>query len=78
MVRGKFRLHSITENASDSGKSLTFLAVCPADGEIEENAKYHKYTPCGELKMTVNNPSALEQFKLGEYYYLDFTPAVTK
>lgn len=74
MVRAKFRLQSVTSNAGYTGQQLVFTAVSPPDGEIEENKKFHKYTPQGELKMTVDNPPAQEQFKVGEYYYLDFTP----
>lgn len=74
MVRAKFRLQSVTEVAGSTTKQLRFSAVSPSDGEIEENARYHKYTPNGDLTMSVDNPPALEQFKCGESYYLDFTP----
>lgn len=74
MVRAKFRCQSITSNAGYGGQQFVFSAVGPADGEIPENERYHKYTPSGELKITVDNPPAQEQFALGEYYYLDFTP----
>lgn len=39
------------------------------------NKDWSKYTPQGELKMTITNPGAIEQFELGKEYYLDFTPA---
>lgn len=77
MVRGKFRLASITSHAGGTQQNFLFNAVCPADGEIEENAKYHKYTPSGKIEMTIDNPAAQMQFALGEYYYLDFTPCPT-
>lgn len=75
MVRGKFKLDVIT-NYSCGTKCFNFTAVSPADGEIEENAKYHKYTPSGKVEMVIDNPAARAQFALGEYYYLDFTPCV--
>ena len=75
MVRGKFKLDVITNYAGGT-KGFLFTAVSPADGEIEENAKYHKYTPSGKVEMVIDNPAAQMQFALGEYYYLDFTPCV--
>jgi len=75
MVRGKFKLDVITKYACGT-KCFNFNAVSPADGEIEENAKYHKYTPSGKVEMVIDNPAAQMQFALGEYYYLDFTPCV--
>jgi len=73
-VRGKFKLSESTQvDYNPEVRKLTFNAVCN-DG-TEENAKFHKYTPSGEISMTVDNPSASEQFELGKSYYVDFTPA---
>lgn len=72
MVRAKFRLQSITSSASYSGQQFVFNAI--GDYGIPENERYHRYTPSGELKITVDNPPAQEQFSLGKDYYLDFTP----
>jgi hypothetical protein len=75
MVRGKFRLSSITNDAGYTASLFVFNAVGPADGELEENQKYHKYTPAGKIEISVDNPPAQVQFKLGDYYYVDFTTA---
>ena len=72
MVRGKFKLDQITANAGQSGKQLTFKAVCN-DG-TPENERFHRYTPSGSLSMYVDSEPALAQFELGKEYYLDFTP----
>jgi len=72
MVRGKFNVIKIARLAW-GGSEVTLSAV-PAD-ELPENQRYHKYTPSGELKMTIDNPPAEEFFELGKSYYLDFTPA---
>jgi len=73
-VRGKFRLSEITHlDYNDSAKRLTFNAVCN-DG-TEENAKFHKYTPTGQISMTVDNPEAMKQFELRKEYFVDFSPA---
>lgn len=72
-VRAKFRFDNVQKRCGSTAETLTFYAV--NDDGIPENEKYHKYTPSGELKITVDNPAALEQFELGKCYYLDFTPA---
>ena len=33
-----------------------------------------KYTPSGAITMTIDNPEALDQFKVGDEFYVDFTP----
>ncbi len=48
-----------------------FMAV-GADN-VPENQRYHKYTPQGNLTITVDNPSV--EFELGADYYLDFSKA---
>jgi hypothetical protein len=70
MVRGKFSLNSITETAWP-GKTLKFSAVY--DDGIPENQRYATATPSGSVEMHVTNEAALNQFKLGKSYYLDFT-----
>jgi len=72
-VRGKFKLNEVThvEYSADARK-LRFGAVC--NNNTEENAKFHKYTPSGEINMTVDNPEASKQYELGKEYYVDFSP----
>lgn len=76
MVRARFVLQTIKEmkwREEDAGsKTLVFQAQY--DTTIPEQARFAKATPCGSLEMQVDNPAALEQFKLGKAYYLDFTP----
>lgn len=70
-VRAKFKVQCITDWGSL--KQIKLQAVFA--GEIPENQRYHKYTPSGELSITIDNPSASDQFKVGEEFYLDFTNA---
>lgn len=69
------QLTHITETVwgNQGDKILKFAAVY--DQTIPEEQRLQKATPSAELTMTVNNPIALEQFKLGEKYYVDFTPS---
>lgn len=47
----------------------------PVYSGSEENKEFFKYTPGGSIYLNVVNPPALEQFKQGAEYYVDFTPA---
>jgi len=42
------------------------------DPTVPEDQRYAKYTPSGELRITVDNPAVA--FIPGRDYYLDFTP----
>ena len=72
MVRGKFTLNSIT-NHNYGAQTFKFGAVY--DNGTEENKRYAKATPSGQLEMTVDNPPAQAFFELGKSYYLDFSKA---
>ncbi len=41
-------------------------------GLPEGNKDWSKYTPSGELSITVTNPDAIAQFEIGEVYSLSF------
>jgi hypothetical protein len=75
MVRAKFRVQSIeTFSAGSEGPvRIKFMAVS-AEG-VEENRRYHKYTPSGEIAITVDNPPAAAFFTVGKYVYVDFSEA---
>jgi hypothetical protein len=45
-----------------------------ADGNSEDNS-FAKWTPSGELKMTITNPNLFGKLVEGQKYYLDFTLA---
>jgi hypothetical protein len=61
-----------------SGETLTMHAVAaksyPADGSDEDNT-YAKFSPGANLSINIANPALFGQFKVGEKYYVDFTPA---
>ena len=71
MVRAKFMVTAITERAW-GGKELELS--CQYDQSIPEDLRFQKATPSGSIRMQIDNPAALEQFKLGETYYADFSP----
>lgn len=69
-VRAKVRCDKIEGNA------VEFQTVYEPDAEKDsENARFTQATPWGSIRLGIDNPAALEQFKPGEEYYVDFTPA---
>jgi hypothetical protein len=46
----------------------------PAEGSDEDNS-FARWTPSAELIMTVNNADLLSKCKVGDNFYVDFTPA---
>jgi hypothetical protein len=70
-VRAKLHLKSET-TYEWGGKKLTFETRY--DTTIPEDQRFQKATPSGSIEMQIDNPIALEQFKLGGDYYVDFTP----
>jgi hypothetical protein len=74
-VRAKFKCSHFVQHAGYNGaqgsREYHFDAVC-AD-EVDENKRFHKYTPSGKLSMYVDNHAV--QFKPGKSYYIDFSPA---
>ncbi len=73
-VVAKFRVSSIEDFGYS--RQIKLRAVYEgALGENEENKRFTKATPDGEVKMTVDNPYASEQFQVGDEWYLHFNKA---
>jgi len=70
MVRAKFKV-GIVSHLEHGGEVVLEAVTCGS----EENKKFWKYTPAGHLKMHIDNPEAMAQFKPGQEFYLDLTPA---
>lgn len=51
-----------------------FTAVPVVDGS-EENKTFFEATPGGSIELTVVNKSALDQFEVGKFKYVDFVDA---
>jgi hypothetical protein len=84
-MRAKMSVQSVVVNpdwqdASKTGSEvLTMAPVCkdsgyPADGSDEDNS-YARWSPAGSLSLTIANPNLFGKFKIGDKFYLDFTPA---
>ncbi|MGO4379683.1 hypothetical protein AB4Z19_15515 [Pseudoduganella sp. RAF19] len=61
-----------------SMETLQMNAVCaksyPADGSDEDNT-YAKWSPGANLSINIANPELWDKFKVGDKFYVDFTPA---
>jgi len=75
MVRAKFRVTSIEKRAAynSSVPDTDHVKMSPVTDEA--NKTWSKWTPGGSLEMQINNPAALDQFKVGATYFVDFTEA---
>jgi hypothetical protein len=68
-MRAKMKVAQVTANeGSDT------LVMRPVTNGTPEDNTYSKFTPCGELSLTVTNEALMGQFKPGETFYVDFTP----
>jgi hypothetical protein len=76
-MRAKFKVTKVEDHAPSS-QVLTFSAVSAdkygENGESEDN-DFARWTPFGELKMSVTNPDLIGAFSEGDNVYLDFTKA---
>lgn len=70
-VRAKFFVESV-KPYNDEATTVRLRAVTSGS---EENKSFWKYTPSGEIQMTISNPAAVAQFVEGQEYYIDFTPS---
>lgn len=79
-VRCKMRVTektSIAPWASDgSGKPTCRVKLSAVGGP--DNKSWAAATPSGQVEMHIDNPEAYDAFKLGEFYFVDFTAAPAK
>jgi len=76
-MRAKVKVTSV--KLTEYGEVLEMAPVCSEkpfgpNGENEDNT-FARFTPCGSLSLTVNNPDLAGQFKPGQKFYVDFTEA---
>lgn len=76
-MRAKVKLNAIQPGYGT--ETLIFNPVSKSGqynehGSDEDNT-FAKYSPSGQFVLTVANPALLGTFKVGETYYVDFTPA---
>lgn len=77
IVRAKFKVNAVEyyDHPPQSGR-VKMSAI--HDTNTPENERFTQFTPSGELSQHINNPSALEVFKPGKVFYVDFIPEVNE
>ena len=74
-VRAKFTCQEIRHMFTQSPDAVCAeIRLTAVYGEGNENASWSKWTPSGEIKMTITNPAAIDKFELGRSYFVDFIP----
>lgn len=74
-IRAKFFVTQITNHHVASPSEVSAEVKLQAVHQGNDNEGWSRWTPNGELKMTITNPAALEQLGLGDKFYIDITPA---
>lgn len=76
-MRAKMVVNSVTRLSGCEQLVMTPVSKTggyPEDGLDEDNT-FAKFSPSGELKLTITNPNLMGRFNPGEKYYLDFMKA---
>lgn len=73
-TRAKFTCSRV-EDYGQSKKVVLNVVYEGSLGPNEENKRFTKATPSGEIWMTIDNPAASVQFKPGRSYYVDVSEA---
>jgi hypothetical protein len=68
-VRAKVRCNAKTNS------EVHFTTVYePDEKKNDENARFTKATPWGDIRLGIDNKTARDAFELNKEYYVDFTP----
>lgn len=70
-TKAKFTCDSVTKHVNY--ESIKLIAV--TNDNTKENADFWKYTPSGELNISICNEKVFGFFKPGKDYYLDISEA---
>ena len=70
-MRAKYKVDSVTKTESKS----EIIKLSAVVGGTPEDNTFHKYTPYGNMDITITNPELLNIIEPGQKYYLDFTLA---
>lgn len=75
-MRAKFQVNKVEQFAESERVFMNAVASksYPPDGSDEDNT-YAKFSPSGNLELTIANPALRGKVQAGKTFYLDFTPA---
>lgn len=75
MVRAKFKVQALTTEASWGEGRPDRQSVRLSAVSDEGNKSWSQFTPSGTIEMQITNKAALDQFKVGDFFFVDFTAA---
>jgi len=77
-VRAKMVCNEISEkiNWSNSDKTLQVVKLNAVSDGSKENKAWAAASPNGSFEIQIDNPEALNQFKVGKSYFVDIAEAV--
>ena len=76
-MRAKMYVSKVERGMGCDGVTMNAVAksgAYPTDGSDEDNT-YAKFSPMGELTLSIANPELIGKIEPGTKFYLDFTPA---
>lgn len=73
IIRVESSLHPMSGGVNTDHRTVTMQPVYGA-GDDEANKQWSKYTPSGELKLTITNPEVWPDLVLGRTFFVDFSP----
>ena len=82
-MRAKLQVGFVQENfygpeKAKSSEVLTMHAVCAPKYDptgLDEDNTFAKFSPSANLSINIANPVLWDKFKVGDRFYVDFTPA---
>lgn len=69
-IKAKFRCSSVTKYEEQEN-----VILAPVTDDNEDNKKWSKWTPSGQLELTITNEACWGAFEPGKEYLLDIAPA---
>lgn len=78
IMRAKMQVQQVTDFGNNC-QQVVMIPVCGnkpygPNGESEDNT-FARYSPSGELKLTITNPDLVGKIRPGQRVYVDFTEA---
>lgn len=76
-VRAKFYVSEVKQSLYHSQQSgtITTIKLMPVVSGSDENKEFYRWSPSGSIDLGTVNPAVVEQFHIGDEFYIDFTRA---
>ena len=76
-VRAKFYVSEVKQSLYQSQQSgtITTIKLMPVTSGSDENKEFYRWSPSGSIDLGTVNPAVVEQFHIGDEFYIDFTKA---